>query len=64
MVKRGESEQGADRGEPCVSRPRAVAALALEVVEKRGDELDVDVGEIEFGGPPCRSAARRTRAAA
>jgi hypothetical protein len=58
MVKRGVAEQGANRRKPGVSRPRAVAALPLEMIEELADKLGIDVGEIELGWLPARPPLR------
>ena len=49
MTERGVSEQRVDRGEAGVAGAGAVAALVLEVVEKRGDQRRVQIGDIELG---------------
>ncbi len=53
MVQRGIGEQRVDRGEPPVAGADTVAPIVFEVVEERGDERSVDVGdgEIRFPGP-------------
>ena len=41
-------EQGANRGQPDVAGPRAVAALVLQVVEERGDRVRVQVVPVQL----------------
>ena len=36
-----------DPGQACVAGAHAVAAVALEVGEERGDEIGVEVGQVE-----------------
>jgi hypothetical protein len=50
-VMQGEvAEQGVDRGQPVVAGGRAVAPVALEVIEERGDQRRVEFGDVEVGG--------------
>src|SRR5258708_2363177 len=50
VARRGELEQGVDRGEACVAGPHAVTAFGLQVVEERGDQLRVQIGEGDARG--------------
>jgi hypothetical protein len=49
VVQRGEPEQGVDRRQPGVAGPRAVAPRALQVLQERGDQGGVQVGQVELG---------------
>jgi hypothetical protein len=49
VVQRGELEQGVDRGQAGVAGPRGVAPVAFEVVQERGDQRGVQVGDVELG---------------
>jgi len=46
VVQRRVLEQGADRGQPGVAGPGAVAAVVLQVVQERPDRLRVQVGDV------------------
>ena len=50
MTQRGVGEQRADRGQSHVACPDAVAPLALEVVQERGDHRGVQVVPVQHGG--------------
>ena len=50
VAQRGPGEQGPDRGEPVVAGPGAVAAVLFEVVQERGDQRGVQVGDVELAG--------------
>jgi hypothetical protein len=47
VAQRGVAEQRVDRGQACVAGAYAVASVALEVGEERGDEVGVEVGQVE-----------------
>ena len=50
VAQGGVAEQRADRGQPHVAGPGAVAPLVLEVVQERADRGGVQVGQVELGG--------------
>jgi hypothetical protein len=50
MVQGEVAEQGVDRGEPVVAGSGAVTPLALEVVQERGDQRCVEVGDVQLAG--------------
>jgi hypothetical protein len=50
MAQRGVGEQRADRGQPQVPGPGAVAPLVFEMVQERRDGGGVQVVPVEFGG--------------
>ena len=60
----GVAEQRVDRRESHVAGADAVAALGLEVVEERGDQRRVELGDVELGWLASEPALRRSRAAA
>src|SRR5690349_4726504 len=45
LLKRGEPEEGADRGQAQVTGPDAGAALLLEILQKRTDERRIQIVE-------------------
>ncbi len=47
VAQRGKTKQRMDRCEPGVARPRAVVAVALEVVKERGDQPGVEVADVQ-----------------
>jgi hypothetical protein len=49
VAQRGEPEQGVDRGQAGVAGPRGVAPVVFEVVQERGDQRGVQVGDVEPG---------------
>ena len=50
MAQGSEPEQRANRGQPGVAGPNAVAPFVLEMVEEGGDRLGVELFEIKAGG--------------
>jgi hypothetical protein len=59
-ARRKIAEEGVDGSEPRVARPRAVAALLLQVVEERGDQRCVEVRHIQSrGGLPAPQLSKR-----
>ena len=50
VAQRGPGEHGADGGQPVVAGAGAVAAAVFEVVEERGDQRGVEVGDVELAG--------------
>ena len=64
VVERHVCEQRVDRREAVVAAADAVAAIFLEVVQERGDQRRVELGDVQLAGRLCRSAWRRTAAAA
>jgi hypothetical protein len=57
------AEHRVDRGEAGVAGPDAVAAVVFEVVQERGDDRRVEVGELQPGrglaGPLCREGEQQ-----
>ena len=50
-VVQGEvAEQRVDRGQPVVAGGGAVVAVAFEVIEERGDQRRVELGDVQGGG--------------
>ena len=49
MAQCGVAEQRVDRGEPGVAGGHAVAAIGFQMGEERGDELCVEVADVEPG---------------
>ena len=49
MAQHGVLEQGADRGQPGVAGPDAVAAVVFQVVQERADHRRVQVGDVQAG---------------
>jgi hypothetical protein len=50
VAERGVVKQRADRGQPRVACRGAVGALVLEVVQERGDQADVEIGDVQPAG--------------
>src|SRR6266576_2002678 len=50
VAQRGPGEQGPDGGQPVVAGAGAVAAVVFEVVQERGDQRGVEVGDVELAG--------------
>ena len=50
VVQREVAEQGVDRGQPVVAGGGAVVAVAFEVIEERGDQRRVELGDVQGGG--------------
>ena len=48
VAHRREAEHRANGGQPGVSSSHAVAALALEMLEEGGDEVGIEIGEVEL----------------
>jgi hypothetical protein len=55
MAERGVAEQGVDGGEPPVAGADRVVPVDLEVVQERGDQRRVEIGDVHRG----RRLARR-----
>ncbi len=51
----GVAEQRADRGQPGVAGPRAVAAAGLEPAQERSDQIGVELADVQ---PPRRGTGR------
>ena len=49
VVQGDVAEQGVDRGEPVVAGGHAVVPVVLEVVQERGDQRGVEVGDVQGG---------------
>jgi hypothetical protein len=49
VARRGEAEQRVDRRESGVTGAHAVVPIVFEVVEERGDQVAVDVVDLERG---------------
>ena len=50
LVHRDEAEEGADSGEPGIAAARSVAPLRLDVRQEVGDEVGVELLDLEPGG--------------
>ena len=48
VAHRREAEHRANGGQPSVSSSHAVAALVLEMLEEGGDEVGIEIGEVEL----------------
>ena len=48
-LQRGVAEQGVDGGEPPVAGADRVVPVDLEVVQERGDQRRVEIGDVERG---------------
>ena len=48
VAQRCEVEQRANCGQPGVSSSHTVAAVVLEVIEEGGDEIGIELGEVEM----------------
>ena len=58
----GEAEEGVDGGQAGVPARHAVVPVDLEVVEEPGDQLGVEVGDVEVAGClPVWSWAKTSR---
>jgi hypothetical protein len=57
MAQTRVAKQGVDRGQTGVAGAGAVAAPVLEVVEERGDQRRIQVGEVQLGRGSAGSVA-------
>jgi len=54
VAQRRVVKQGADRGQPQVAGPDAVAPVGFKKLQECGERINVKVGELEgIGGGPC-----------
>jgi len=47
VTQQAVAVEGADSGQPGVARPRAAAAVGLEVIQERADQRRVELAEVE-----------------